>query len=107
MLASRVTVNAEIRGSKISYKNLNFAPLILSSLLTFKRQVKRFEKYIITIKPRSPEKLSVVQISIILIEESEIAVKKVYFCWSSPFKMPSDMLSRYISGTIGDKAFKR
>ena len=46
-------------------------------------------------------------IKIIRKAESVIAVRKVKVCWSSPFKMPSLILSRYIKGTIGERAFSK
>ena len=46
-------------------------------------------------------------IKIIREAESVIAVRKVKVCWSSPFKMPSLILSRYINGTIGERAFSK
>jgi hypothetical protein len=42
------TVKSErVRGIKISFTGFKEAPLTLQSLLTFKKQVRKFEKYII------------------------------------------------------------
>ena len=69
--------------------------------------MKKFEKYIIPIKPFIPQRGKIKRIKIIRITESLTAVRKVKPCWSRPFKIPSDMLSRYIKGTMGERAFKR
>lgn len=74
---SKATVKAETRGMIISPKSFNFALLIFISLEICKRQVKRFEKYIIIIKPLSPIKGKRAITNTILNEESERAVKKV------------------------------
>ena len=71
------------------------------------KQVKKFEKYIIIMKPKSPILLNIKLISTMRIKESEIAVRKVKLCWSSPFSIPSQILSRYIRGTIGDNIFNK
>ena len=102
MLRSPNVTDSKI-GKIISSVGLNFAPLTFRSLPTFKKQVKALEKYIIPIKPFIPKSGKISKIKIILIVESETAVRKVKFCWSRPFKSPSDMLSRYIRGTIGAK----
>ena len=83
------------------------APLTLQSLLTFKKQVKKFEKYIIPIKPFIPVMGRRQRIKMILRVESDRAVRKVKVCWSRPFKIPSETLSRYIKGTIGASAVRR
>ena len=44
------------------------------------------------------------RIKIMRIVESEMAVRKVKDCSSRPFSIPSDTLSRYINGTIGERA---
>ena len=90
-----------------NFIKLIFALLIFKSLPTFKMQVKKFEKYIIPIKPFIPNSGKRLIIIIILIIESETAVRNVKTCWSRPFKIPSDILSIYIRGTIGDKLFIR
>ena len=95
---------AEVSGSKISFIKRILTLVTCSSLPTFKKQVKTFEKYIIQINPLSPKIGSNIRIRIILSTESETAVRNVKACWSRPFKMPSEMLSKYISGTIGDRA---
>ena len=74
---SKATVKAETRGMIISPKSFNFALLIFISLEICKRQVKRFEKYIITINPLSPVNGKSATTNTILIEESETAVKNV------------------------------
>ena len=65
------------------------------------------KKYIIPIKPIIPVRGRIAIISTILIAESETAVQKENACSSSPFKIPSEILSRYISGTIGAKNFSK
>ena len=98
---------ANIKGNRISPKILREARLTDRSLFTFKKQVRKFEKYIMAIKPLSPVRGSAIRIKIILITESLMAVRKVKVCWSSPFNIPSETLSRYIKGTMGDRATKR
>ena len=93
------------RGIKISVPILSFALLTFKSLPTFKKQVKKLEKYIMPIKPFIPNSGKTVIINTILMAESETAVRKEKTCWSSPFKIPSEILSIYISGTMGDNAF--
>ena len=58
-------------------------------------------------KPQSPVLLRRIKIKIIRMVESAMAVLKVNTCWSSPFKIPSDILSRYIKGTIGESALSK
>lgn len=103
----KATPNDNARGSKISLNIRSFAPLTEHSRFTFKKQVRKFEKYIIPIKPLSPVRGSTIRIRIIRTVESLIAVRKVKDCWSRPFKMPSEILSRYIKGTIGERATRR
>ena len=98
---------AAARGKITSFISLSLALVTLISLPTLRAQVKKFEKYIIQIKPLSPERGKIMRIKIIRSVESVIAVRKLNACWSSPFKMPSDTLSKYISGTIGESARKR
>ena len=105
--ASRVIQNAAARGKSTSFIGLSLALLTRISRPTLRAQVKKFEKYIIKMKPLSPETGRNIKIKIILRVESVIAVRKLKACWSSPFKMPSDTLSKYISGTIGESALKR
>lgn len=50
----KVIANADESGSKTSLTMLNFAPVILISLITLKPQVRAFEKYIIAINPLRP-----------------------------------------------------
>lgn len=90
-------------GNNTDLKISTCAPLIFINLDTFKKQVKKFEKYIIIINPLSPLFGSINNINTIRINESEIAVQNVKFCWSKPFSIPSQILSKYISGTIGDR----
>ena len=52
--AKSVTVNAEINGRKISLIGFISALVIFISLPTFSIQVKKFEKYIMPINPKSP-----------------------------------------------------
>ena len=104
-------IKLEIRekeiGNKISLKGFNLAPLTLHKRRTFKKQVKKFEKYIMPIKPLIPLMGKRQRIKIILKVESEIAVRKVKVCWSRPFKIPSETLSRYIKGIMGERATSR
>ena len=92
-----------VKGNKIPLIMLILASLNFNSFPTFKKQVKKFEKYIIPIKAFSPNLLSKRQIKRILIDESQMLFLKQNIWASSPFKMPSQMLSKYISGTIGAK----
>ena len=96
--------NAENNGTAISENSFKVAPLTFISRFTFKKQVRKFEKYIIPIKPNKPNRGSKIKISIILMEESNIAVRKEKTCWSRPFKIPSEILSKYIKGIMGDNA---
>ena len=66
-----------------------------------------FEKYIIQINPRSPNRGRIIITRIIRIAESTTDVRNVNFCWSSPFSIPSQTLSRYINGTMGERAHIR
>ena len=54
-----------------------------------------------------PKRFKNSNISIIRIAESPTLVKKVNFCWSRPFNMPSDIASRYIKGTIGESTLSK
>ena len=60
--------------------------------------------YITKIKPLRPEKGKITNIKISLPSESKIEFLKVVTCWSSPFKSPSEIESRYIKGTMGASA---
>ena len=60
------TVSEIVRGIKISFIGLRVAPLKFMSLPTFKKQVKKFEKYIIPIKPKSPVLGKTIKIKIII-----------------------------------------
>ena len=71
---------AEVRGSKISFIKRILTLVTCSSLPTFKKQVKTFEKYIIQINPLSPKIGNNIRIRIILITESETAVRNVKAC---------------------------
>ena len=84
-----------------------FVLLTLISLPTFKRQVKIFEIYIIPKKPDIPVLGKNEITKSILKTESNIEFLKQNFCWSRPFKIPSHTLSRYISGTIGERAHSK
>ena len=96
--------NALQSGRKNVYVRFSFSPLTLTSLVTFKIAVKKFEKYIMPKKAKMPHRFKNNNIKIILIAESPTLVRKVNFCWSRPFKMPSQMASKYINGTMGDNA---
>ena len=105
--ASRAIANAAARGKSTSFITFNLALVTRINLPTLRAQVKRFEKYIIRIKPFSPETGKMIRIKIIRRVESVMAVRKLNACWSSPFKMPSETLSKYIKGTIGERERKR
>ena len=99
------TKNSEVtRGRKNCDKRLILASVTFISLLRFKIQVKAFEKYIIPINPRSPVTGNKSAIKSMRSEESHILFLKQKFCWSRPFKIPSQILSKYINGTIGANA---
>lgn len=72
--------NAAASGSASSFIKSSLARLTFNSLPTFKPQVSAFEKYIIHINPRSPNTGNKIKISIILITESEIAVRNENAC---------------------------
>ena len=105
--ANKVIDTAKIDGKIIFSMGESVAPLTLISLLTLQKQVRKFEKYIIPINPLRPKKGKTIRIKIMRTAESKIAVLKQKSCWSSPFKSPSAILSKYIKGTIGAKSFTR
>ena len=73
-------MTAEQMGINTVFKISIEAPLIFISLFIFKKQVKKFEKYIIAIKPFMPKKGKIAMISPILKDESNIPVLKQKFC---------------------------
>ena len=97
------TVALRVNGKRISFIILIFAPVTFKSLKKFRIKVKILLKYIIEIKPFIEVKGTKILISIILSMLSPTLTLKVKFCWSSPFNIPSLILSRYISGTKGAK----
>lgn len=107
LLKSKVILKALVMGKRNPFKSSSFAPLTLISLLIFIKQVRKLEKYIIPIKPFMPKYGNTASTSPIRKDESKIPVRKQNPCWSSPFKIPSATLSRYIKGTMGDKAHIR
>jgi len=106
-LKRKTEKRADIIGKAISFINKSLAPVILSRRLTFKKQVKKLDKYIMPMNPIRPKRGRMAITANILKEESQTAVLNVKSCWSSPFKIPSETLSRYIRGTMGDRAQSR
>ena len=93
----------EKTGKRMSLKNFGLSFVNLRSLPTCKKQVKALLNIIIPRKPTMENRGTIKRNGIILKNESKRAVLKVKDCWSSPFKMPSEILSRYISGTMGER----